>query len=511
MSKLPAWIELPAEVWERILSFVDGKSLIRASETCTKLNDIIDLHPTLISSIWVKLNCAEEKLTEGLEAIKRSRRKYRQLFVNQTKPQWFDNDLFLEVLTKLGQTVTALATDNVKFASRKKFVDVLRLFPLLHRVQLKMITMDEADKPETKCLDEFVHFPHLCDLYMVEYSPWFCDILSLNTTIKRIESYIIKWTEDDPVPFENLVYRQTELKKLRLGIFRSGRLFQEDRSREVNFQLDRLLLNGAFYANKENILSFVQTQKKLKKVRINLLNEHEVKLDRTLFFNEILVHILTKLPELNSFGVHQDKFKFPDLEFIRNLPPNKLVENLKVEGESVDIFSALVNVLPNIKKLIYDANIYERSVPEVATINRLQHVEHLVLDKFLVDALNEVRLAKLRSFEFIARRMSLDFSSNLKIFMQRHPALTRLRIGVVKFMANIAINKENCEDIAACLPKLESLNLQNFDDINANVVFLVNQVRNLRCLEVNKDQFKLLTSDTFDECSYNGVTVSIGK
>jgi hypothetical protein len=78
-------------------------------------------------------------------------------------------------------------------------------------------------------------------------------------------------------------------------------------------------------------------------------------------------------------------------------------------------------------------------------------------------------------------------------------------------MANIAINKENCEDIAACLPQLESLNLQNFDDINANVVFLVNHVRNLRCLEVNKDQFKLLTSDTFDECSYNGVTVSIGK
>jgi hypothetical protein len=497
------------------LSFVDGRSLLQASETCVKLNDIIDLHHNLIDNIWVKIavgDSSEDGSKDFLRVMSKSRRQYKQLFLNTTQKHWLSDKLFLDMMEHFGQSLTALATDNVKFSTRKQFVDTLRLFPKLRRLQLKMVTIEDEENPENSCLDEFVHFPHLQELYLVEFYPWFCDILSPNVNLKSIEAYIIKWTETDTIPFENFVYKQASLQKLRLGLFRQGRLFKTDRTKEAKFQLDHLLLNGAFYANRENILKFVQSQLKVKKLRINLVNEYERKLDETLFYNDVMAFILSRLPELKTFGVHQDKFKFPSLDFIRELKPNKNVENLHIEGESVDIFGALVtSVFPNIKKLIYDANLYPTSVPDVAVINQMQNLEHLALNMFFVESLHVLRLEKLKSFEFVSRSNDGDFASSLHTFMSRHQALTRLRIGVVKIMANLAISMEVCKDIVASLTQLESLNIQNFEDTNANICYLASNMTNLCSLEVSSEQYKIINSDTFDLCAFNGVGISIGK
>lgn len=306
-------------------------------------------------------------------------------------------------------------------------------------------------------------------LYLVEYYPWICDVLSPCVNIKRLEAYIIKWTENDPTPFEDFLFKQKSLEKLRLGIFRQGRLFKVDRSSEVQFQLDKLLLNGAFYANSEHLLKFVQTQKKLKKLQINLLNGYEQEIDEHPFYNEVIKFIFTGLPELTSFSVNQDKFKFPQLDFLLSLQNNN-IENLRVEGESVDIFTALVtNVLPNVKNLSYEGNLFPSSVPPSSTINRLQNLESLVLKKFFVESLKEIHVegGKLKTFEFIARCMNEDFEDNLGIFLKRHQTLTRLRIGVIKFLANIFVSIKTCEDIAFNLSQLESLNIHksNFSQL----------------------------------------------
>lgn len=510
------WINLPNELWEHILSFADGLSLMRATETCTKINKIIDENPKLIDKLWLKIyvgDADERTFIEGLKVIRKSKRKYKQLFMHYVKMPWFKNELFLEVLNQLGESVNALATDSVKFASRQELVETLRMFPHLKRLQLKMVVVDE-EEPEKQYLNEEVSLPCLADLYLVEYYPWICDILTPCVNIKRLEAYTIKWTENDPIPFENFLFKQTSLEKLRLGIFRQGRLFKDDRSNEIQFQLDNLLLNGAFYANRENILKFVQTQKTLKKFQINLLNEYEKRLDANLFYNEIIKFVFTCLPELTSFAVNQDKFKFPDFEFLRVLPPNNKIENLRIVGESVDIFTALVtSVLPNVKNLSYEANFYPSSVPSSSTISEMTSLETLVLDKFFVDCLKEIHIpnGKLKTFEFVARWISDDFESNFKIFMHRHTSLTRLRIGVIKFLANLFVTMTMCQEIVTNLTQLESLNIQNFEDVNAAVQFLVTEVKSLKLIEVSSEQFKLLTQPTFDDCSFNGVCISVGK
>lgn len=511
------WIDLPFEIWEHILGYLDGKSLIRASETCVKLNEVVDLNPKLVDKLWLKLyvsdSTSDESFVEVLKVIKNTRREYKQLFIHYVMGHWFENELFLGVLQQLGESVRALATDSVKFKTRKDLVNTLRLFPHLRRLQIKLVTVEEQD-PDKQYLKELVYLPHLADLYMVEYYPWLCDVLSPCVNIKRLESYIVKWTERDPAPFENFLFKQKSLQKLRLGIFRQGRLFKDDRSSEIKFQLQKLLLNGAFFVNRENILNFIKTQRKLKKLQINLSNEYERKLDRTLFYNEIMKFVLTGLPELTSLSIHQERFKFPDFDFIFALPQNNKIVSLRIEGEAVDIFSAIVtSVLPNIKKLSYEANLFPSSVPSSSIINQMQNLETLILDKFFIESLQEIHIegGKLKTFEFIARWMSEDFEQNLRIFMERHSSLTRLRIGVIKFLANLFVTMEMCEDIVTNLTKLESLNIQNFEDINAEVSYLVNNLNSLQSLEVSAEQNKLLTTSTLDECSFNGVCIAVGK
>lgn len=509
------WLKLPNELWEHICSYLDRRSLISASETCVKLRCLIDETPKITDKLWMTLYKPEEgdeKFIEGLKVVLKSRRRYKQLFIQRVKSEWFRIELFVKVLKHLGESVQALATDCVKFSTRQDFIKTLRLFPNLRRLQLKLVVIDGEKNPEMQCLGEKVYLPQLADLYLVEYYPWICDILSNSVNIQRLESYIIKWTENDPRAFENLLFRQKSLKKLRLGIFRQGRLFKSDRSNEIQFQMEKLNLNGALFASKENLFKFIQSQRRLRKVQMTLVNEFERRLDESLFYNDILKYILCDLPELKAFGVNQERFKFPNLDFLTSLPPNNNIVDLRIENESKDIFTALVtSVLPNIKHLSYEANLNPSSVPDSSTINQMQNLESLIMDKFFVECLTEIHLPKLTSFEFVARWSCDDFKGSFRIFLQRHRLLKRLRIGIVKFMADLSVSMDICNDMIANLTQLESLNIQNFDDINPQIDHLVNNMGKLQIVEVSSEQFKLIACATFDECSVNGVSIAIGK
>lgn len=279
--------------------------------------------------------------------------------------------------------------------------------------------------------------------------------------------------------------------------------------------MDELLLDGAFFANRDNLLKFLKTQHQVKKLHIQLSNEYEVRLDQNLFYVDTMKHILTGFPELKTLSIYQDQFKFPSFAFLHELPPNNSIESLNIDGFSTDIFAALIPVLPNIKHLNYQANIYPQSVPVSATINLMPNLESLVLEKFFLEGLKEIHLVggKLTTFDCTARLLNADgdYEEALRVFLQRHPTLTKLRLGVVKFLANVHVSNSICEDIKTNLTQLQSLNVQNFDDINSQVPYLVNNIRSLQSLEVASDQYKTLTAATFDECSFNGVGISIGK
>lgn len=513
-------MKLPAEAWGHILDFVDGRSLIRASETCKKLNDIVDLHPKLINKLWLEL-----RGDEVFEVIRITRRKYKSCVLRNKHAEWFKEEKTVEALTKLGMTVTAFALDNTQFESRKALVDTLRLFPHLRRLHLKRVTVKDEKGASHQCLNEMIHLPNLRDLYMVEFYPWICDLFGSSVNIKKLEGYLIKYFDDDPTSFENLMYRQRNLQKLRLGIFRRGRLFKDNRSNEAKFQLEKLLLDGAIFASSQHLLSFMKTQRKVKKLLITLGKDYSKQLDQLLFYNELMHFALTELPNMRTLSVYQNEFRFASHDFITNLPPNTTIEHLKITGEAVDIFKSLASILPNIKRLKYETFLTCSSVPPSSVINTLQKLESLTVNSFFIKSLSEIHIqnGKLQHFDFTARAFGDDFTArrfddddydeNFKIFLQRHRSLTSLRINIVSFVEHIYTSRALCEEIVANLTDLRELNIQHFqpDIINHEISFLVNNLKNLSKMEVSRDQFELVTSQTFDECWRNGVCIAVGK
>lgn len=507
---------MPNEVLEHIFGCLDGRTLITMTETCVKFKLIIELHPKLFDGIWWTLSVrqeTDEEIIEALKLVRESNRRYKKVCIRYIKSSWFDDPIFVDVLEHFGQTVTVLATDSIKFKTRKDFVDTLRLFPHLRRLQLKHIEIEDENNAKTEWLDETVDLPHLKDLYLVEYYPWLLDVLSPCVHVNKLESYIVKWLEEDIHPVENFLFRQKSLKRLNLGIFRRCRMFPVDRSHEVQFQLDELLLNGANFVCKEILLKFIKTQPRLKMMQINLLNESERKLDELLFYNDIVQFILIKLPELTSLMVTQDRFKFPDLNFIRCLPPNEKITKLDIQGIAVDTFTALVtHILPNIKILKYQTNhLHCNSVPLPETINLMTNLESVHLELFFVQHLRVFQLPKLKKFDFTAREIGVDMKKAFRIFFERHQSLTELRIGVFCFIEHNYITHETCEDIVNNLTSLESLNVQNFHDPDSQVCYLVNNAKCLKHLRLSTNQFKKLSPATLDECSLNKICVEIGK
>lgn len=510
-------MSLPPECWEHILSYVDGRSLVNVLKTCKTLNDIVELHPKLTDKLWIDWEVGnfvdtEDNSPEAVRVINSTRRKYRKFYLHNINASWFENADNLGAVEKLGRTVTTFATTNVTFESRKDLVDTLRMFPNLRQLQLKLVSVKDEKGASQQYLDEKLDLPNLQDLYLVEFYPWMCDLFT-SENLKMIKGYIVKYFDDSPTSFENLVLKQRSLKKLQLGIFRRGRLFKEDRSSEVKFQLDKLMLNGAFYANSQHLLNFVKTQRKVKKLQITLSNEYDKKLDVLHFYDEVVKFILTGLPELTTLSLHQNEFKFPNDEFITSLSPNIKIEHLKVSGESVSTFTSLISVLPNIKRLKYQTTLRSSSVPPTSTINTMQSLESVTLENFFTKTLAELNLSNLRRFHFTVRTMpeENDFDENFKIFLQRHQSLTGLRIGKINFLVHTPIKRSNCEDIVANLPDLRELNIQHFADVNADVTYLVENLKNLSKMEVSQIQFKLVASETFELCSRNGVCIAVGK
>lgn len=229
---------MPSETWAHILSFLDGRSLIRATETCVKFNDIIECDRKILDILWLRLGMGfsgEENFIESLNVVKATQRKYKQLLIHYLEPKWFKDELFTQVLNQICPIITFVGFDSVKFGTRKELVQTLRLFPNLRHLQLRLVEIkDEAD-PQNQYLGERVNLPNLEHLSLLEYYPWLFDVLSPSVNLKSLNPYIVKYTEHDTQPFENFLCSQKRLEKLRLGLFRQGRLFKVDRSSEIKY------------------------------------------------------------------------------------------------------------------------------------------------------------------------------------------------------------------------------------------------------------------------------------
>lgn len=491
------FLELNDDVLEVILSHLDGRSLINATETCFKLNDFISTKDKLMKKIVLFVKFPENGQTESslnfminrMKNLLESNRRYKNLhFRNMTEIHMENKELqqiINCVLIQIGTTINNMELCFVELSKYSEFSEFMKHFKQLKVCNLQSIKINEEPTKyqaplSLSCLRELRI--SCCDSYCLE-SFYECEKL---TKLVLIPLNYFSKAVFDMERFENFLLKQRYLKDLALDSFYSVHLF--DQCKEVTFSLDSLRLHRIFFAHKDIALKFFQTQTKLKKVDIGIINEKDRKLDELQWYEGILKHIFQS-PELKEVQISPINYKFYNMNFLKGITNNN-VEMLKFNDNSssthtkanCELFEMMTKIFPNIKKLYYMGEGGQEVFTGIAS---LKYLEAISIDHGTECAsfLGSIQITSGKLTEFISQATSFKNEETISEFLTRFPTIKHLTFCTT-------ISKKLCKTIAKNLPNLETLTALGISNAPKLSCLILKKIANLQTLTFSWEEYK---------------------
>ncbi|CAO1330787.1 unnamed protein product [Diamesa hyperborea] len=471
MQQQKQLLDLNDDVLEVILSHLDGRSLINTTETCYKLNDFISTNDKLMKKIVLFVKFPENESTEAslefminrMKNLLESNRRYKNLHIRNMVETHLQNEELQQmincVIRQVGPTINNLELCFIELSKYTEFTEVMDQFKQLKICNLQSIKINE--QPIENCAP--LSLPCMrelrvscCDSYCLE-SFYQCEKM---TKLVLIPLNYFSKAVFDMDRFEDFLLKQSHLKDLALDSFYSLHLF--DQCKEVKFSLDSLRLHKIFFAHKDIALKFFQTQTKLKKVDIGIINEKDRKLDELQWYEGILKHIFQS-PELKQVEISPINYKFYNMDFLKGITNNK-VEILKFTDNSssahtkanCELFEMMTKMFPNIKKLYYMGEGGQEVFSGIASLKQLEaiSIDHATE---CASFLGSIQITSGKLTEFISQATSPKNGKNISEFLARYPTIKHLTFCT-------SISKKLCKTIARTLPNLETLSIVGITD-----------------------------------------------
>ncbi|CAO1309566.1 unnamed protein product [Diamesa serratosioi] len=310
--------------------------------------------------------------------------------------------------------------------------------------------------------------------------------------------------------FENFLFNQKHLKDLTMRNFFYPRLFFNDRSNEVKFQLEKLHIVWTYFSDFNYLLNFFKTQKSFKEINLQLANEKVLRLDELLCYNSILKCIITNNLKLEKIKITKHCYTFESLDFLDGIT-NLSVVNLKyyvTNDKNSNFFKALLRMFPNLKIVSYESAESDENESAICFDNStlLEHVEELTVANASVRSLVHVHSTKLRKFSFIPGKNSEFIDDYFGGFLHLHRNIKILTIGKDQVRSYFFVTYNLCEMIVNFLSGLEHLTIFNFAEVNKSVKLLC-QLESLCSLTLTVEQYQQFTAKTKIECQRNQVKI----
>lgn len=327
--------ELPPEVLEILFDYLsDPKDICNISETCKLFKDVIDTSDRLTKKLTLYVNYPSF-LHNFKTALKKSSRRYRNLSITRSRLTGTENQFLslihafefigpkiknltinwchlrnLDISTAnlvdiaarrrlraelLFQNVPierhqnqGIVREDIRDELHKEFIAIIKYFTKLEKTVWNNVNIEKRTNPIDLTSFNFKTLKHLkmrhCDAYCF-------DILSSATQLNSFNISEPFWsTNRNPGidNFESFLVTQEALKTLIITTIHYPRLFHIDRSEQIKFQLNNLVLQNVFFKEKLHAESFFKTQKELKVVDIQIQNEKSRNLDELNWYNEII-------------------------------------------------------------------------------------------------------------------------------------------------------------------------------------------------------------------------------
>ena len=299
------WLSLPDHNLEIILLFLDFNTLLKATETCKKLQLICAKSSKLCRKIRLKV-IIDENLTSELSAVKNSQRKYCNLLLTPFwKDEWrsqserpIDDEILQSIKDIFGDTVQNESLKGLKSISLKQ------VLPVNKDDNSDAMVDDEFDPRDQHELFKKYKLPTIETLEMFE-SHFF--LFSFFKRCTRMRKLVLNSNCRVHIAcLENALAKFKNLKELKLRKFKYDHFYASDLLGHPPFQLESISMNEVCWDRRDVGVSFFLTQRNLKSFDFALKYqywnrerngaEHER-------YNDIVKHVFTSNHDLTSVEI----------------------------------------------------------------------------------------------------------------------------------------------------------------------------------------------------------------
>ena len=330
------FVDLPPEILELLFDFLnDPKDICNVSATCKRFKEVIDTSDRLTKKLTIYVNYPAF-LHNFKTLIKKSTRRYRNLNITRSRQTGSENQfislvnafefigpkiknltvnwcqlrnldistanlvdiaarrrlrnelLFAQNVSIVRPQTQGVIREDIRDELHKEYISIIKFFTSLEKTVWNNVNIEKRTNPTD--LSSF-DFSSLKELEMRHCDAHCFEILSSAKQLKSLKVSEPFWSNNRNPGidnFENFLMSQEALKTLSDTSIQYPRLFHSDRSGNIRFKLNNLILRNVFFKEKEFAENFFKTQNELKSVDLQIQNEKSRNLDELSWYNDIL-------------------------------------------------------------------------------------------------------------------------------------------------------------------------------------------------------------------------------
>lgn len=542
--------DLPTEVLEIIFGHLEASSIKKVSECCTQFRDIVQNTDKLTKRLSLNMRYPQD-LKKFADVIFISERRYRKLTIvksrdssNEENTDCQINRMTNRLFSKLGETVQDLKIDWINamrpreaclfdFVNQRRiairgnigdafdnvlavqamgsirdtmytdFLNMIRHFGHLTQLSLVSVHLERS----LLSTEQPISLPHLNRLSLVYCDAHCFDILKPCTELKTLYVGDPWWNSRNPGVdnFENFLLSQICLKELRMKNIQYPRMFQSDRTNEIQFKLKTLELKDCYFANCDHADNFFRTQTDLKHLSIQIQNEKIRELDSMNWYNNILKTITAA--HLETINIEKNNYELENCDFLPKAR-NPHVKRLNYKATSDDdslLFKSLLQIYSDLKEIIFQTEESEDTDCGICfnegTV--LEKVEKMSVMNSSATSLVNILTPYLTDFQFVPGKTGEFIDDPFGLFFHRHRTIKHLTIGTLTERSYFFVSYNLCSLMVNFLNHLESVTIYSkFCEVNKSVKLLCS-LPSLKTLTILSEDYQQFTAKTKVECARN--------
>ncbi|CAO1328828.1 unnamed protein product [Diamesa serratosioi] len=508
------WLNLPDEVWEVILGHLNVKSLLTATETCTRLNDVTGKSKKLMKMIRLNIEVPVNNFLEGfhgeqnkLKGFRRIKALKENLLMSDRNYQntgisvlgrfrgWsipFDA-IMTNILMDICEIFTFFSRSIIDFKiqqsniENKVFVKIISIFMNLQKCNIEDTEIYGDDDDFSLKLPKLEHISllHIEGLMIENFLFSFENLKSL-----EIVDYSHRLDVQIEDIFKNLLMKQKHLKVFRA---RCPEIFGQDVLPNTEFSLDSLSLKCFKWKNMDHAESFFKKQINLKDIHLELNDNAE---GLNFRYNDIMKQIFSLNHNLSEISI-KILFKIVDVTFLDGIcRPEVETLSFKSSVENSHLFAALIKMCPKVKKLTFLSDLEDIDRTAISTLVELEYLKISTKSQ----SLQNLIICSTRFIEF--NIMNYGQEREIVIFLRNHQSIEHLLI------QNLNVSLGLCEHIVNYLPNLRSFVFCELESPTENMQLLLT-LKNLRSLKTTSIEW--MNKEVTNLCTNAGVDIELSE